>query len=153
MLQDLLDLILNFLKSRLVPLVLAFVLLFIVLINRIFSLQIMNGSSYVQSLTDSIEMTQSVAATRGRIFDKNGKLLAYNELAHAVKISDSGKYANNAVKNEKVNGAIETTLNIIESKNDKFSNEFQIVYENDKYEYNVSGSSLLQVFERYLWKD
>lgn len=144
MLQDLLDLILNFLKSRLVPLVLAFVLLFIVLINRIFSLQIMNGSSYVQSLTDSIEMTQSVAATRGRIFDKNGKLLAYNELAHAVKISDSGKYANNAVKNEKVNGAIETTLNIIESKNDKFSNEFQIVYENDKYEYNVSGSSLLR---------
>lgn len=126
------------------PLVLAFVLLFIVLINRIFSLQIMNGSSYVQSLTDSIEMTQSVAATRGRIFDKNGKLLAYNELAHAVKISDSGKYANNAVKNEKVNGAIETTLNIIESKNDKFSNEFQIVYENDKYEYNVSGSSLLR---------
>ena len=83
-------------------------------------------------------------SSKAGYLDKNGKLLAYNELAHAVKISDSGKYANNAVKNEKVNGAIETTLNIIESKNDKFSNEFQIVYENDKYEYNVSGSSLLR---------
>ena len=82
--REIFDYCLSLLKSRLVPLVLVFVVLASVLVSRLFSLQIINGESYATNLTESIKKTTSVAATRGRIFDKNGVLLAYNELAFAV---------------------------------------------------------------------
>ena len=103
--REIFDYCLSLLKSRLVPLVLVFVVLASVLVSRLFSLQIINGESYATNLTESIKKTTSVAATRGRIFDKNGVLLAYNELAFAVKISDSGTYKDNDIKNATINNA------------------------------------------------
>ncbi len=145
--REIFDYCLSLLKSRLVPLVLVFVVLASVLVSRLFSLQIINGESYATNLTESIKKTTSVVATRGRIFDKNGVLLAYNELAFAVKISDSGTYKDNDIKNATINNAINKTLNIIEEKGDKYSNDFQITYENGSYQYAVSGNSLLR-FQR-----
>lgn len=145
--REIFDYCLSLLKSRLVPLVLVFVVLASVLVSRLFSLQIINGESYATNLTESIKKTTSVSATRGRIFDKNGVLLAYNELAFAVKISDSGTYKDNDIKNATINNAINKTLNIIEEKGDKYSNDFQITYENGSYQYAVSGNSLLR-FQR-----
>lgn len=148
--REIIDYILSLLKSRLVPLTLAFVLLFSVLIVKIFSLQIVNGEDYALTLKESIQMTTSVPATRGRIFDKNGVLLAYNELAFAVTISDSGTYEDTKVKNATVNAAIEETLNIIESKGDHFQNDFSIEYNAGGYEYNVSDNALLR-FKRDIY--
>ena len=146
--REIFDYCLSLLKSRLVPLVLVFVVLVSVLVTRLFSLQIINGESYAANLTESIKKTTSVAATRGRIFDRNGVLLAYNELAFAVKISDSGTYPDNDTKNAAINNSINKTLDIIESKGDKFSNDFQITYAgNGLYQYTVSGNSLLR-FQR-----
>ena len=110
--REIFDYCLSLLKSRLVPLVLVFVVLASVLVSRLFSLQIINGESYATNLTESIKKTTSVAATRGRIFDKNGVLLAYNELAFAVKISDSGTYKDNDIKNATVNNAINKMISI-----------------------------------------
>lgn len=142
MVKEFFEYVFGLLKSRLVPLVLVFVLLFTVIIGRLFTLQIINGETYKIDLNDSIKKTTSVQATRGRIFDKNGVLLAYNELAYAVRISDSGVYSSNAVKHETVNRAISETLKIIESKGDNFSNSFQVVAkEGGGYEYTVSGNS------------
>ena len=93
MIKDIFDYVISLLKSRLFPLIMVFVLIVVVLINRLFSLQIIKGASYVTDLTDSIQKNMSVAATRGRIYDRNGVLLAYNALAYAVKISDSGTYS------------------------------------------------------------
>ena len=86
----------------------------------------------------------SVAATRGRIFDKNGVLLAYNDLAYAVRISDSGKYEDNDTKNRLLNTSIDKTLTIIEEKGDSYSNDFPIVYSNGMYEYNIKDNELLR---------
>ncbi len=139
------DYILSLLKSRIVPLVLVFIVMFSIIVGRIFNLQIINGDSYVSSLSESIKKTTSVAATRGRIFDKNGVLLAYNEIAFAVKISDSGTYSSTTIKNNSINSAIEKTLTIIESKNDKFANDFQIVSDGaDGFAYTVSDTALLR---------
>lgn len=139
------DYILSLLKSRIVPLVLVFIVMFSIIVGRIFNLQIINGDSYVSSLSDSIKKTTSVAATRGRIFDKNGVLLAYNEIAFAVKISDSGTYSSTTIKNNSINSAIEKTLTIIESKNDKFANDFQIVSDGaGGFAYTVSDNALLR---------
>ena len=143
--KEIFEYILSLLKSRIVPFVLVFIVMFSIAVGRLFSIQIINGESYVSSLSESIKKTTSVAATRGRIFDKNGVLLAYNEIAFAVKISDSGTYSSNTAKNNSINSAIEKTLDIIESKNDKFSNDFQIVSDgNNGFKYTVSDNALLR---------
>ena len=145
MIRDIFDYILSLLKSRIMPLVLFFILMASVLISRLFGLQIVNGKSNASKLSSSIQITTGVPATRGRIFDRNGVLLAYNDLAYAVKISDSGTYENNAVKNEKLNNAIDKVLTIIDEKGDKYSNEFKITMgSNGHYQFNVSGTALLR---------
>ena len=127
--KEVFEYILSLFKSRIFPLILVFAILVGVLINRLFGLQIINGESYVKDLSSSIQKDMSVAATRGRIFDKNGVLLAYNDLAYAVRISDSGKYNNNAEKNEKLNASIDKTLDIIEAKGDTYSNALTLIFD------------------------
>ena len=142
--KEVFEYILSLFKSRIFPLILVFAILVGVLINRLFGLQIINGESYVKDLSSSIQKDMSVAATRGRIFDKNGVLLAYNDLAYAVRISDSGKYNNNAEKNEKLNASIDKTLDIIEAKGDTYSNDFPIVYKDGQYVFNIKDNELLR---------
>ena len=142
--KEVFEYILSLFKSRIFPLILVFAILVGVLINRLFGLQIINGESYVKDLSSSIQKDMSVAATRGRIFDKNGVLLAYNDLAYAVRISDSGKYNNNAEKNVKLNASIDKTLDIIEAKGDTYSNDFPIVYEDGQYVFNIKDNELLR---------
>lgn len=142
--KEVFEYILSLFKSRIFPLILVFAILVGVLINRLFGLQIIDGESYVKDLSSSIQKDMSVAATRGRIFDKNGVLLAYNDLAYAVRISDSGKYNNNAEKNEKLNASIDKTLDIIEAKGDTYSNDFPIVYEDGQYVFNIKDNELLR---------
>ncbi len=145
MIKEILEYILSFLKSRLLPMILVFIILFAVIINRLFNLQIINGESYVDNLSDSIKKTTSVEATRGRIFDRNGVLLAYNDLAYSVKISDSGTYSSNDVKNATINEAINKTINIIESNGDQITNDFPIVLDEDgNLEYNIEDNTLLR---------
>ncbi len=148
MIREIFDYVLSLLKSRLVPMALIFIILFSILVSRLFSLQIINGESYKTTLAESVKKTTSVAAARGRIFDKNGVLLAYNELGYAVVISDSGVYKNNKIKNETVNKVINKTLDILDEKGDTYSNNFQIEYIDEGiYGYTVSGNSLLR-FQR-----
>ncbi|MDD3240699.1 MAG: penicillin-binding protein, partial [Lachnospira sp.] len=146
--KEIIDYVLSLLKSRILPLVLVFIVMVTVLINRLFSLQIINGETYRTSLSDAIQKNMGVAATRGRIYDRNGVLLAYNELAFAVKISDSGTYTAKDgktaydIKCETINNAIEKTLNILEEKGDKFTNDMPIVYEDGMYSYTVEDNAL-----------
>ena len=142
--KEIFDYILSLFKSRIFPLIMVFIVLVGVLVNRLFSLQIINGESYVKDLSSSIQKDMSVAATRGRIFDKNGVLLAYNDLAYVVRISDSGKYEDNDTKNRLLNTSIDKTLTIIEEKGDSYSNDFPIVYSNGMYEYNIKDNELLR---------
>lgn len=148
MIREIFDYILSLLKSRLVPIALVFIILFSVLISRLFSLQIINGESYKTTLAESVKKTTSVAATRGRIFDRNGVLLAYNELGYAVVISDSGVYKDNKTKNKAVNNIINKTLDILDEKGNTYSNNLQIEYIDEGiYGYTVSGNALLR-FQR-----
>lgn len=144
MMKEIFDYILSLLKSRIFPLVLVFVILVSILITRLFNLQIINGNSYVSNLNSSIQKDMSVTATRGRIFDKNGVLLAFNDLAYAVTISDSGSYSSVSAKNKSINSSIDKALDIIEKNNDEYTNDFPIVYENGVYSYNVEGTTLLR---------
>ena len=63
--KEIFDYILSLFKSRIFPLIMVFIVLVGVLVNRLFSLQIINGESYVKDLSSSIQKDMSVAATRG----------------------------------------------------------------------------------------
>ena len=61
--------------------------------------------------------------TRGNIYDKNGKLLAYNELAYSVTIEDN--YSDSTDKNKELNKEITKIIKIVESNGDSVIHEFQ----------------------------
>ena len=52
-----------------------------VLLSRLFVLQIVRGEDYQANYDLHIERTETIDSTRGRIYDRDGELLAYNELA------------------------------------------------------------------------
>ena len=75
--------------SRLFVLVLVFLVLASVLIHRIFVLQIVEGEEKQQQFQLLTDKTISIPSTRGNIYDRNGELLAYNELAYSVTFTDT----------------------------------------------------------------
>ena len=78
--------------SRLLVFMVVAIIMFSLLVQRLFVLQIVKGESYKDNYTLLIERSRDVEATRGNIYDKNGVLLAYNELAYSVTIVDEGNY-------------------------------------------------------------
>ena len=71
-------------KNRIFVMLCGVIVLFAIIVLRLFSLQIIHGEYYDESITASVSKTLPVAASRGNIYDRNGKLLAYNELAYSV---------------------------------------------------------------------
>mgnify|MGYP000644642012 FL=1 len=50
-------------------------------------MQILDGSSYQESYMQRTEKLVTTPGTRGNIYDRNGNLLAYNQLAYSVTIN------------------------------------------------------------------
>lgn len=143
MIYDIKDFLQRLFKSRLLVLSTAMFLLFSMMLMRVFSLQIVSGEEYQENFVMKIERTLSEEATRGNIYDCNGKLLAYNELAYSVTISDSGSYRNDRVKGETLNPQLAEIVEMLERNGDSFFNEFKIdMNEDGTYSFNVSGSKL-----------
>lgn len=143
MIYDIQDFLKRFFKSRLFVLSTVMVLMFSVILIRAFSLQIINGQMYQENFELRIEKTLAVDATRGNIYDVNGKLLAYNELAYSVTISDSGKYENQKEKNKILNPQLADVLQMLEDNGETITNSFKIdLNEDGTYSYNVSGTQL-----------
>ena len=80
MIYDIKDILQRFFKSRLFVLSTVMVLMFAMVLIRVFALQIVNGREYQENFVMRIEKTLSKEATRGNICDRNGNILAYNDL-------------------------------------------------------------------------
>ena len=131
--------------ARIVPFVIVVIVLFGVLLNRLFQLQIVNGESYTNSYALKTQREVTTPGTRGNIYDRNGILLAYSELAYSVVIEDCGYYDSQKIKNEKLNKIIATTIEIIEKHGDTVNYDFSIeVNEFGIYRYTVSDNALLR---------
>lgn len=143
MMYDFREFLKKFFSSRLFVVSAAFILLFVIILVRVFSLQIVNGKSYQDNFALRIQKTLSVQASRGCIYDCNGKLLAYNELAYSISITDSATYSKTAVKNRELNAELAEILGVLEANNETLSNSFRIDYNEDgTYSFNVSGTAL-----------
>lgn len=140
MFRNIRDSFINFITSRFFILILAFCLLCGVLIYRIFTLQIVNGAEYLDEFTLKIRKERTIASTRGQIFDRNGELLAYNELAYSVTIEDV--YESGSAKNQNLNQTIYSLINMIEENGDSVVSDFNIIIgKNGEFAFAVSGTA------------
>lgn len=133
----------NFFKSRLFVLTIAMFALFGVLFQRVFVLQIVNGEEYLNNYTLKIEKERELKSTRGNIYDRNGKLLAYNELAYSITIEDNGSYESSEDKNNSINHVLAQIFQTLDENGDSIDNSFEIsLEENGSYSFNVEDKAL-----------
>ena len=143
MFREIRDHIINIVTSRLTVLMILFAFFAGVLLYRCFNLQIVNGEEYLNDFILQIEKTRDISSTRGRILDRNGNVLAENELAYSVKIEDVFESSRN--KNAKVNDVVYRLIKLIEKNGDSVITDFKIIIDEDgDYAYSVDGTALLR---------
>ncbi len=134
---------LNMITSRLIVLILVLFGMGGYLIYTIFQLQIVSGEDYFNNFQLMITKERTIPSTRGNILDRNGNLLAYNELAYSVTIEDV--YESGKGKNANLNATIYKLIGMIEQNGDSIINDFHVVLDkNGNYGYNVEGTQLLR---------
>ncbi len=120
-----------------------FVVMFAAVAARLFSLQIIHGEDYLNNFAMSIRKTKTISSTRGEIFDRNGSLLAYNELSYVVTFEDSGSYSSTHERNLTLNSILYRAAKIIESHGDSLYNDFKVTLnDNGEFEYTARGFNL-----------
>lgn len=126
-------------KSRLFPVSAIFFVLFFLLIRQIFVLQIIEGQAYRNQSIIRDEKIRYLKGTRGNIYDRNGKLLAYDELSYSVTVEDIGKLGTNEEKNSMIYSLIKT----IEEHGNEITSDFSIVQnEAGELEFDIEGNAL-----------
>ncbi len=125
-------------------LILAFCLMMAVLVYRLFGLQVIHGSEYLNSFQLKIRREVPENASRGNIYDRNGVLLAYNELAYSVVIRDV--FEQSRTKDESLNRILSDTIRIIEENGDQVTRDFGIVYDasGGRYTFRYEGTQALR---------
>lgn len=137
------EVVINFITSRLVLLSAILILAATGLVYRLFFLQIINGENYLDSFQLKIKKEKSIAATRGNIYDRNGKLLAYNELSNSVNIEDV--YESGSGKNAAINETVGKVIDIVEKNGDVVDTDFNIHLNSaGDFEFTVEGNQLLR---------
>ena len=76
----------DILENRELVLSIFLILIAIIFIIQLFNIQIINGASYREQAENKIVRTETISASRGEIYDRNGVLLATNELTYNVEI-------------------------------------------------------------------
>ena len=126
-LENIKDTAYRIVRSRLFVLMIVFCIMFVVLVNRVFYLQIVKGQYYLDNYKLKIRKVREITGTRGNIYDRNGQLLAYNELAYSVIIEDNIRAASLNSKNKELNAILERVMSIVEAHGDAIINDFGIV--------------------------
>lgn len=143
MFEDFKEKVVNLITSRVFFIMVIMGIMAFIMLHQVFQLQIVHGAEYMDSFETRIKKEKTIDSTRGNIYDRNGNLLAYNELAHSVTIEDvleSGFF-----RNQKLNNIIYQTIRIIENNGDNLISDFKInLNKKGKYVYNVEGTALLR---------
>lgn len=132
--------LIGILTSRVTVMVLIAFALAGILLYRLFQLQIVRGEEYLNNFILESRKTREIAAARGKILDRNGKVLAYNELAYSVKIEDV--YETSRSKNKNLNANIRKLIKLIEKNGDSIIMDFGIaIDENGEYAFTATSDS------------
>lgn len=134
-------------KSRIFSLILVYIVLFSILVGRLFYLQIVQGEEYDQKATIKNTKVKTLKSSRGKIYDCNGKVLATNEQSYSITIEDTGELKDNKTTNE----MILKCISLIEKHGDKLSVEFPIeITKKGRFRFTVDKKAQLR-FKREIY--
>ena len=71
--------------KRTTVLILVFVIMSVVLVRRLFDLQIIQGEDYISKFQARTTKERVLKSTRGNILDRNGDILASNVLSYSLE--------------------------------------------------------------------
>lgn len=130
-------------KSRILVVGFVMICLSSILAGRVFYLQILKGEEFQNNYSLKIQKTRVLNSTRGNIYDRNGNLLAYNELSHSIVLEDNGNYSSLTKRNEALNKELKLIIDELDKNGDQIENTFDIgLGEDGNYYYKVEGTSL-----------
>lgn len=139
----------EWLSSRMIPIALLYIALTGVLIFQMYRLQILDAEQVVAEEEYRSIRERQTDSTRGMIYDRNGRVLAYNELSYSVILEDSPLLNTN----EKKNAMLYRLIRILERENVTLEPEFYI--EQDEagiLVYTVEGTARLRFIKNALGK-
>ena len=142
------EIILDYIKHRLFPVTVVIIVIFSILIRRLFILQIIEGEEHMDNFIYKSEKTLNIDSVRGNIYDRNGKLLAYNELSYSVIYGNDPNISNRAKElgmseNDLKNQILYRTINILEANGDELYVDFPIILtESGEYKFTVKDAQL-----------
>ena len=103
----------------------------IVILVRLFFLQIINGETYRETSNTRISRETTIEATRGNILDRNGTVLVSSEMTFSLEMYKSKS------DDESLNSSISLMTQILETNGDSYVDNFPISIE--PFEYNFSS--------------
>lgn len=92
----------------------------IIIIVKLFSLQIVNGGEYLERSNSRLTRETTVKASRGNIFDSNGNVLAGTKIKYSLELYKS------KIESIELNSTILNAVKILEKNEDKYIDEFPI---------------------------
>ena len=133
--------------KRTTVLILVFVIMSVVLVRRLFDLQIIQGEDYISKFQARTTKERVLKSTRGNILDRNGDILASNVLSYSLTLEDNGTYTSTREKNLTLNGVAYQVLQILHSNGDDITHSFHIVVDkNGEYTFDVAEGFTLNRF-------
>lgn len=148
LLEILKDLFKKLLTSRLFALSIVFTVMFCALIIRLFDLQIVHGEEYLDGYIALTKKDIKTSSTRGNIYDRNGNVLAYNELAYSVTVQDTGDYT----RNNEWNLMLMELVEILDKHGETVQGNFEVaVNYNGEMVYTTSSEAARKRFLRDLY--
>jgi len=133
----------GFFSHRLLWLLVITAILFYILLQQLFTLQIVEAGSFAAPPPRTGEVTRSLPALRGTIYDRHGRPLAVNELHFVVKMDPSVRISNEAL--------LQLAL-LFEQNSEDFVDSFPISRE-EPFEFTITGTTETQISRReYRWK-
>ncbi len=124
-----------------------FLVMACVLVHKLFDLQIIEGENYVNDFKLRTTKTRTLKSTRGNIYDRDGEVLASNELAYSITLEDNGTYQDDRTKNLTLNGTAYKILQILQKNGDAVDVTFHIVLDEDgNYVFDVDEGVTLDRF-------
>ena len=99
----------------------------ILIIIRLFTIQIVNGKKYLEKSNSRLTRETTIKAARGNIVDKNGLILAGTNISYSLELYKS------KITEQELNRTILNTINILEKNGDTYNDIFPI--DVDPYEF------------------
>lgn len=139
----------EWLSSRLLPVALFYFILTGILIFQLYKIQILDSKQVVAAKEYQSQRERKTDSTRGLIYDRNGRVLAYNELSYSVILEDSPQLDTN----DKKNAMLYRLIQILRRENVALEPEFYIKQgESGILEYTVDGTARLRFIKNALGK-